>query len=193
MFPELNKINVKKIPFEYFFGESEIESNTLSLWLDWFESSAPWKLTETDFYEQYEFSLTHTKLPTQLEYLVDSSMLKKLCKSVEEIFEVELESKVDIVAHKLLNGQTIRIHNDFLEENKAETHRVLLQLNRNWNEEKGGFLMFFSDSQAEHLSDLVEPISGSIQGFKISPQSYHAVSTVHGGERYTIVYSFYAK
>ncbi|NOR71747.1 MAG: 2OG-Fe(II) oxygenase [Methylomarinum sp.] len=193
MFPELNKITVKKLPFEYFFGESEIESNILSLWLDWFESSAPWKLTETDFYEQYEFSLRHTKLPDQVKYLVDSDMLEKLCNSVEKVFKIELESKVDIVAHKLLSGQTIRVHNDFLEESGAETHRVLLQLNRSWNKEKGGFLMFFSDPQAEHLSDLVEPVCGSIQGFKISPDSYHAVSTVHGGERYTIVYSFFLK
>jgi len=37
------------------------------------------------------------------------------------------------------------------------------------------------------------PISGSTQGFAISPNSHQAVSTVHGGERFTIVYSFFSE
>ena len=30
--------------------------------LSWLEKSAPWSLTETDFYEQYEFSFYHYSL-----------------------------------------------------------------------------------------------------------------------------------
>ena len=51
--------------------------------------------------------------------------------------------------------------------------------------------MFFSGPESEKVSKVVEPINGSVQAFAISPRSYHAVSTVRGGERFTIVYSFY--
>lgn len=193
MFPELTDITIKKKPFEYFFGFSEINEDTILSWLDWFEIEAPWKLVETNFYEQYEFCLNTAVLPNHIKYLSSSNVLNTLVQSVEKIFDVKLKSKVEITAHKLLSGQTIRIHNDFLEEDGAETHRVLLQLNRNWNENNGGFLMFFNDYESQQPSDLVKPISGSVQGFKISPISYHAVSTVHDGERYTIVYSFFQK
>ena len=191
MFPELNNITVKNKPFEYFFGDSEINQDVISSWLDWLESDAPWELIETNFYEQYEFSLNSIEKPNNIDYLSNPHMLSSLVKSVERIFSTGLKSKVNITAHKLLSGQTIRIHNDFLEEEGAENYRVLLQLNRTWDEENGGYLMFFSDCDSQKLSDVVEPISGSIQGFKISPTSYHAVSTVHAGERYTIVYSFF--
>jgi len=51
--------------------------------------------------------------------------------------------------------------------------------------------MLFNGPEPETVGKLVEPKHGSVQAFAISPRSYHAVSTVHGGERFTIVYSFY--
>jgi hypothetical protein len=36
------------------------------------------------------------------------------------------------------------------------------------------------------------PVHDSVVGFAISEDSNHAVSTTHGGERFTLVFSFYA-
>jgi len=190
MFPAIRDIKFYEEPYRFFSSAPNIEKERLLDWVGWFENSAPWHLVETDFYEQYEFSLLDEDLPLCVQYLASKETLNQLILFVEKEFNVELSPSVDVVAHKLVKGQTIKIHNDFLTGKTRETHRVLLQLNRAYREENGGLLMIFSRSNPESLSEVIEPISGSVQGFEISKKSHHAVSTVHSGERYTVVYSF---
>ncbi|MFT4530271.1 MAG: Rps23 Pro-64 3,4-dihydroxylase Tpa1-like proline 4-hydroxylase [Gammaproteobacteria bacterium] len=177
-------------PFKHFSITEAIDSETQNQYLAWLEESAPWQLVETDFYEQYEFSLLQQDFPEPIAQLASASTLSHLRQCIASLFNTTLSEKVDVTAHKLIPGQTIRIHNDFIPG--EETHRVLIQLNRNWNDDFGGQLMLFSGPQPDQLSKIIPPQSGSIQGFAISPDSHHAVSTVHGGERFTIVYSFFS-
>ena len=189
MFPELDSVEQDTAFFDHFVGQAR-PSHAYRAWLDWLEAEAPWELTVTDFYEQHEFSLLHTVLPTFLQHLTCQQTLTTLRNRMFRHFREPVSERVDVTAHKLSEGQTIRIHNDFIP--KGETHRLLLQLNRSWHPSHGGYLMFFSGPEPESLGKVIEPNNGSVQAFVISPQSYHAVSTVHGGERFTIVYSFYA-
>jgi len=190
MFPAIKNLKFYKEPYSFFLSSPNTEKVKLLEWVEWFESWAPWSLVEMDFYEQYEFSLLNVSLPSCVQCLVSKETLTQLILFVEKEFKVELSPVVDVVAHKLIEGQTIKIHNDFLTEKNRETHRILLQLNRGYKDESGGLLMFFSGNNPESLSEVVEPINGSVQGFEISKKSHHAVSTVHSGERYTVVYSF---
>ena len=188
MFPELAAVTCNSLPFEYFTGKVKGPWSCEEL-LDWFETDAPWKLTTAGFYEQYEFSLLDVALPKVVRFLASSESLTLLQRQMSECFGQPLSERVEVTAHKLVAGQTIRIHNDYIAG--GETHRLLMQFNRGWEPAHGGYLMFFSGPEPESVSEVVEPISGSVQGFAISPRSYHAVSTVHQGERYTLVYSFY--
>ncbi|WP_422447592.1 MULTISPECIES: cyclophane-containing peptide 2OG-Fe(II) oxygenase YhhC [unclassified Endozoicomonas] len=190
MFPQIDSYELKTKPFKYFFGTSSSRKENILSWIEWFEDSAPWELVETDFYEQYEFSLLHTDLPEKISHLSSDETLAQLTNTIESIFKVKLSDKVDVIAHKLVAGQTIRVHNDFIDKEGRETHRILFQLNRNYTKHSGGLLIFFEDPENDKWSDIIEPISASVQGFEISKNSHHAVSTVHDGERYTIVYSF---
>jgi Rps23 Pro-64 3,4-dihydroxylase Tpa1-like proline 4-hydroxylase len=94
----------------------------------------------------------------------------------------------EITAHKLLARQTIRVHNDFLDG--QETYRLLVQLNRGWQDEQGGMLMLFSSVSPDDVRRIIRPLHGSAFAFRITPQSFHAVSTIRSGERFTLVYSF---
>ena len=188
MFPELGDMALERRPFEHFV-EAGTPPAHCGECLDWLESEAPWTLTVTDFYEQYEFSLRHTPLPPAVEPLVCRETLFALRRQLSACFGRPLSGRVDVTAHKLVSGQTIRVHNDFVAG--GESHRLLLQLNRHWEPDHGGYLMLFSGPEPESLSKLVEPWNGSVQAFAISPRSHHAVSTVHAGERFTIVYSFH--
>ena len=188
MFPELDSIEYDTLPFDHFVAGGR-QPNAYRAWLDWLEEDAPWELTTTGFYEQYEFSLLHVSLAPIVRILACQETLTTLRHQMARHFCHPLSERVDVTAHKLLPNQTIRIHNDFLPG--GESHRLLLQLNRGWEPECGGYLMFFSGPDPETVTKLVEPKHGSVQAFAISPRSYHAVSTVHEGERYTIVYSFY--
>lgn len=163
-------------------------SNALD-YLTWLEHEAPWELTITEFYEQYEFSLKHVSFPSNFRRLVCSDTLTALRRYMSQHFGKSVDNHIEITAHKLTRGQTIRIHNDFI--SGGESHRLLVQINRSWKPNDGGYLMLFSEAEPESVRKLIKPINGSIQAFAISPKSYHAVSTVHSGERFTIVYSFY--
>ena len=188
MFPEFDSIVYDTLPFEHFVGHC-MELGDCQELLYWLETDAPWELTTTDFYAQYEVSLLHTSLAPVVRRLACPDILTSLRGWMAGQFRQPLSERVDVTAHKLIAEQTIRIHNDYLRH--GESHRLLLHLNRAWEPEHGGYLMLFSGPEPETVSKVVQPRHGSVQAFAISPRSYHAVSTVHGGERFTIVYSFF--
>lgn len=189
MFPEFNQIEFRSQPFEHFIGYAGSSPTQLTGWLDWLETEAPWKLTVAEFYEQYEFSLLHVEQNPAIDYLVNEDTLLALRRHMSEQFHCPMSERIDVIAHRLVPGQTIRIHNDYI--SGGETHRLLLQINRGWVPAHGGYLMLFNGPEPGTVSRIIEPQNGSIQAFAISPESYHAVSTVHAGHRFTVVYSFY--
>lgn len=188
MFPDLNPIQFETRPFAHFVGCC-MGPEAGRQCLDWLEATAPWELSSTDFYEQYEFSVFHVALAPAVEHLVCPETLATLRFWMSQHFGTLFSDRVDVTAHKLVPEQTIRVHNDFIPG--GESHRLLLQLNRGWSPQHGGYLMLFSGAEPETVSKVIEPRNGSIQAFAISPKSYHAVSTVRGCERFTLVYSFY--
>ena len=136
-------------PFGYFLSRQAFRPDVSQELLDWLEQSSRWNLVTTDFYEQFEFSLLDSCLPKGLSFLCSSPFLTFLGKRVEELFSVKLDKHPNITAHKLIAGQKIRLHNDFIP--KGETHRILIQLNRGWNLSKGGLLVFFNSDCSEDI------------------------------------------
>ena len=177
-------------PFPCFTVDQVVSKELEQALLAWFESEAPWRLAVMDFYEQYEFDFRDADLPVSLKPLFSASTLHELRLNVGTLLGASLKPQVDITAHKLNRSQKIRIHNDARPD--GETHRCLIQLNRGWNEANGGLLMLFRGPEVEGLDDVITPTSRSAFGFEISGASYHAVSQVHQGDRYTVVFSFYA-
>jgi Rps23 Pro-64 3,4-dihydroxylase Tpa1-like proline 4-hydroxylase len=156
--------------------------------LTWFETSAPWRLRVESFYEQYEINLHEASLPEEIAPALSGRTTASLRRRMLAPLTREDLTLTEVNAHKLLPGQTIKIHNDYI--GGEETHRLLVQLNRSWTDDCGGMLMLFSGPQVENVARLIRPRHGSGISFEISPASYHAVSTIRSGERYTIVYSF---
>lgn len=180
-----------RVPFHYFVATRCIDPLIEEALLAWFETDAPWRLVEHDFYEQYEFSLLDAALPERAAPLVLPMELDSVRNAIGRHFGTTLSRRIGLVAHKLISGQRIGIHNDFLVG--GETHRLTIQLNRGLRDEDGGYFMLFNSFNAEDVHRILRPVSGSAIGFEIGPASHHAVSRVHGGERYTLVYSFHAE
>lgn len=176
-------------PFPY-FALTEALSHQASLdVLRWLEEDAPWRLRIADFYEQYEFSFLDADLPPNIGKMFGRAALETLKAELEQTFTVKLADKIDITAHKLVSGQKIKVHNDFIAG--QESHRVLIQLNRGWSEENGGVLMFFNSDDAHDVYGAFLPAHNTSVAFEISPRSFHAVSGICSGHRYTLVLSFY--
>lgn len=182
-------MNYYSEPFDYFTAP-EIFSNGFDLeLLDWLEKYDSWRLVEKDFYEQYEFSFLDIQLPLHLSFFQQSTSLQTIKSKIENIFQTKLSDKVDFSVHKLVAGQRIRIHNDFIP--RQESHRLLIQLNRGWSDENGGMLLLFNSDNPSDIHKIITPVHNSAIAFKISPKSNHAVSTVYEGGRFTLVFSFY--
>ena len=174
-------------PFPHAITREALPPVLVARALRWMEEEAPWTLRIADFYEQWEMHLDAQTLPDGLGDLVAPSIIARL---VDELLpwgrgRVQL---LEITAHRMTAGQTIRVHNDF--RPGGETHRILVQLNRGWCDEQGGLLMLFGSSDAGDLRRTIRPAHGSGFGFAISERSFHAVSTIVDGERFTLVYSF---
>jgi Rps23 Pro-64 3,4-dihydroxylase Tpa1-like proline 4-hydroxylase len=157
---------------------------------EWLRTDAPWRLRVASFYEQHEFSLLTTNGPDVILQLTAGMFVDNLRNMLSHNFRSASDLiLVSISAHRLTCGQTIRIHNDWLGTGK-ESHRFLIQLNDGWSVEQGGLLMLFGSKSQRDLRTVVLPINGSGFAFEISERSFHAVSTVRSGERFTLVYTF---
>ncbi len=181
-------VDVRHLPFAHTTAMGALGSKLAEATLDWMEADAPWALRIADFYEQWELHLERETLPEPLADLLDPNLVDSLReKMLDPIIGSDLEL-LEVTAHKLLGGQTIRIHNDFMEN--TESHRILIQLNRGWSDEQGGLLMLFGSGNSADVQRVMRPLHRSGFGFSITDRSFHAVSTIAEGERYTLVYSF---
>ena len=176
-------------PFPHLAMPAILSREAADYVLGWLKTSAPWRLRVESFYEQYEFSLISEDNSVAARALTRRPLIEVLQRLIRDHFDIRGElTLVDVSAHKLTPGQTIRIHNDSIEG--EETHRVLIQLNGGWSTANGGLLMLFGSQAPEDVRAVIEPSHGSGFAFEISERSFHAVSTIKGGERFTLVYTF---
>jgi hypothetical protein len=186
---DLDNAAFVEAPFRYATFERCLDSRIGERLLVWFESTAPWHHVETDFYEQHEFSCWDSAAPEACT-LTSEDLLGALRAEMTRLFGCQFRHDITVVAHRLVPGHRIGIHNDYLPG--QETHRFVVQLNRGLSDADGGFLMLFSSSDPADVHKVLRPTSLSGLAFEISPSSYHAISQMHGNVRYSIVYSFYA-
>jgi Rps23 Pro-64 3,4-dihydroxylase Tpa1-like proline 4-hydroxylase len=177
-------------PFRYSVIPSALAPDVADALLAWFEKDAPWTLRIAEFYEQHEFVLTNEILPAHLREIFSGAALGSLRAHVEQLFGARLAERIDVTAHRLTKGQRIRIHNDYIPG--QETQRLLIQLNRGWLDENGGALMLFNSREPTDVHRILRPVHNSGLLFEISSDSLHAVTPINGGERFTLVMSFFS-
>jgi 2OG-Fe(II) oxygenase superfamily len=178
-------------PFPHTQIPNILDARSAGQALEWLKSEAPWNLRVEDFYEQEEFSLLTANLDERMGFFIAPACIEQLLQSVKSLFGLSsIPMLVDVNAHRLTLGQTIRIHNDYL--SGEETHRLLIQLNSGWIPNQGGLLLLFRNEMVENLHCAILPSHRSGFAFEISERSFHAVSQIKTGERYTIVYTFRA-
>lgn len=156
----------------------------------WLLGTDRWHLTTEDFYSQYEFSLLADPLPQHLQALLAPDTLAAVTQHLGRVFGHSEFQLVDVTAHRLVAGQRIALHDDYL--GPEETHRLVLHLNPAWQDSHGGYLMLFASSDAADVTHVIRPAFNSGFAFEISAASHHAVSEVHGMDRYSLVFTFQA-
>jgi hypothetical protein len=183
-------VDVRTLPYPHTTSIYALPASEAGRTLDWMRSEAPWRLKVASFYEQWELPIDSKILPPNLHHLSEPAFVELLVEKLLRPITSKALTLVEITAHKLVIGQTIRIHNDFIEG--GETHRLLIQFNTGWQDEQGGMLLLFGSASSKDVRRILRPVHGSGLAFEISPSSFHGVSTIHKGERFTLVYSFKA-
>jgi Rps23 Pro-64 3,4-dihydroxylase Tpa1-like proline 4-hydroxylase len=107
-----------------------------------------------------------------------------------QFFSIDSTGYVRTTAHRILAGGALSPHVSHI----RFTHRLVVQLNREWNLEYGGLLCLHAGNpyaSQDPLRKSVMPIHRSGFAFEISPRSFHSVTPVPHGRRYTLSYTFY--
>lgn len=186
---DLSLAGFRSTPFPYALFDSVFKNTTSVFLLAWLEDAALWELSRTEFYEQYEFSLDDAPLPSLAQFLVQPAFKDTLRSHFQQIFNVSLSPRVDVLAHKLVPGQRIGIHNDM--RCGGESLRFTVQLNRNLAESDGGYFMLFNSQDVRDVHRILKPVNNTALAFAICEKSHHAVSIQRRGIRFTLVFSFY--
>lgn len=184
------QVDIRHDPFLHVTHCGPLPRELCTSALGWMETDAPWLLRIESFYEQWELHLEAGNLPQELLSLLSAETVDHLKRLMLTPLTATGLVLTEVTAHKLLPGQTIRVHNDYLDN--GETHRLLVQLNSGWDDAQGGLLMLFASASPEDVRRILRPLHGSAMAFPITRHSFHAVSKVQYGERYTLVYSFTA-
>lgn len=188
---EMNSLGRQVDPFEYSLFDRIFSKNSLGSLLSWLKSVEAWKLVETDFYEQFEFSVDNMKLPGSVAFLNSTKFRSELATNTSKQFGVTFLERSSLTAHKLLPGQHIGIHNDVIKG--GESHRLTIQLNDGLKNLDGGYFLLFDSSNAADIHRVLKPVSNSGIAFAISDKSNHAVTEVHKGVRFSLVFSFHER
>ena len=155
--------------------------------LGWLETESNWALNESMRYEQYELGFSGFTHCRDIQGLWDGGVLGRIRDGVTRAIGFPVSSRINISAHKMFPGQQTYIHTDKVPH---ETHRIVVTLNRGRPADSGGNLVLLSGSKPADMAVVFKQISNSAVCFGLDSRSYHAVSRVKSGTRFTIIYTF---
>jgi Rps23 Pro-64 3,4-dihydroxylase Tpa1-like proline 4-hydroxylase len=184
---KLSTPRLNEHPFAHFVAFGVFPNRVSVAVLRQLEQYTAWKRVSTDFYDQYESKLGEGGNADPLSSVCSQQFLGSVKLQLASIFGVSFREQVDVTIHKLIAGQYIELHNDYIPGD--ETHRLIVQLNRGWTQENGGETLLYSSSSPCDVFDRLPPIHNSAVGFEISPRSYHGVRPIERGERYSLIFS----
>lgn len=151
-----------------------------------------WERKTTSWYSQDSTSLNATTLSSD-PVVKDFQRLilgDTFCRWVSHMVDDHNLERPEAVLHRLRGGDRIEVHNDYIPVD-GERLRCLLHLGSSDSEQDGGQFVIYKDEDGQNPIQYVPPAYNSLLIFAIGPTSYHAVTPVKSGPRFTAVVSFY--
>jgi hypothetical protein len=157
--------------------------------LEWLEQTSRWHEHRQGFYNADVISLDAIEPPHICNALLNHDGRIQLESAASEMFGRTLRLHGPICAHRLTAGQGIGIHTDTPLPGE-ETHRIVLLLARDRAFQDGGHFVMLSD-RVPHSARLIVPLQHNTAiAFRLTSNSYHAVTTIVRGTRFSVVASF---
>lgn len=187
----LQRVRMRQTPFPHFIAWRPFAPAAIDAAHAWLHTSALWRRHASSFFDQFELRLVPATMHGPLHGHVASPATTDLLRQrMQDLFSVRLADTVTVVAHRLVAGQGIGVHTDKPHKG-SETHRLVVHLGPDRDDAGGGHLMFFHSQDPGDIACAFRNIHNTAVGFELSTRSYHAVSDLRSGVRYTLVYSFW--
>ncbi|MDM0112636.1 2OG-Fe(II) oxygenase [Variovorax sp. J22R133] len=162
-------------------------SGTLYAWL---ESLDGWRISGGSFYAVGEIDLRARTIPAGLQTLFEPRTLALLRGQLGELFGCAFDARMRIVAHRMNAGDGAGIHCDD-PRGTEETHRVVLTLGQDSATSRGGLFTVFGGPCADQCVHAWPATHNQCLLFEADARSFHAITEVRQGTRYSIVLSFW--
>lgn len=180
-------------PFAHAVFETFFDSAIASDLLTYLESEAEWHADGGKFYRRKTIDLMaqrglHARRTVGSVMSVET--VNALRGYVETIFSCELSGRVEVLAQLMEVGDRIGPHTDE-PRGGSETHRVVVNLNRGFENHYGGQLVLFTPHALPDSLVIVPPVHNSAVAMEFSTESWHYVEEIRASQRYSVIYSLW--
>jgi hypothetical protein len=181
---ECHDLPYKHFVFEDFFGKENAAFVTERL-----QEIKQWTYRVGGTDDMWEHKFTQGAADELSAYLF--SAVGPIRTLMEDEFGVELSHAVtDISAHKLMAGQRVAVHSDNPTLGNP-THHFIVNFTPAYAGEMSGYGLICYQKSLEAVHTALQPVADTGFAFEANNHSFHAVSKVLKGPRFTVVYSFW--
>ena len=155
-------------PWDYFCCDQAFSAVEMQHFLDLLASATDWEQHSSSLYDGAMSDCTSE---------FDAGMAASLVGRMAELTGLRLTSQLQVNVQLMMPGEDVRPHSDrpLL---GYELVRLVLQLNRDWPDEAGGFLHLHPDAAGETTVVRVAPEFNSAVGFVLNESCFHSVTRV---------------
>jgi hypothetical protein len=182
------RINVRTDPFRYAEVRTPLDAELAAATLSWFEQSATWELVENQLFELHYCTNLIGILASEARAVISRSTRMLFLSAMERGFGAVLDaSKVSVDCYKMTAGQQIRTHTDPPERSRG-THRFVIHLAS--EDMVGGHLEILEREDSVSALHTFGSTNNDAFAFELAGQTWHRVTPVQRGIRYSLLYYF---
>ncbi|GAB1690083.1 hypothetical protein KRM28CT15_18860 [Krasilnikovia sp. M28-CT-15] len=161
---------------------------------EWIRATRTWQECDRAAPPRRAFYWNADGAPDAIAGTLTPGLMLSLRERVEGLFRARFKREFSVSANRYPAGHGIKIHNDYFPDPDAHpfffTHRLIAYLSPGVDAGSGGLLGIFAGEAPEDRVRTIVPSFNSGSVMAMGPASFHAVSNVRAGVRYSIGFSF---
>jgi hypothetical protein len=181
-------------PFQHGTIQQVFNIETARALSEWIGAASTWKECDSAVPARRTFYWNSDGAPGPIRDTLTPGLMQSLRDRVEELFGRRFSTTFTVSANRYSAGHGIKIHNDYFPAPGSHpfffTHRLIVYLSPGGDASSGGLLGIFAGDKPQDRVRTIVPTFNSASVMAMGPRSFHAVSAVRAGTRYSIGFSF---
>jgi hypothetical protein len=178
------------LPYPLIKVDNAIETDLASTLYGWLASLDGWSGNPEPYYAVRELDLKALDVPIGLSRLFAPEALSQLRAQLGVMFGCRFAGRMRLIGHRMVEGQGAGIHSDD-PRGVEETHRMVITLGQDASTLHGGLFAAFDGQSPSRFVRAFAPVHNQCLLFEADAHSYHAITEVRYGRRYSVVLSFW--